>query len=446
MTQQKIHIVGNGLIGSLLSVFFARKDFEVELYETRPDMRQSKIGGGRSINLVVTERGLQALDAVGLKDKALKISTPMKGRMLHDIEGKKTYVPYGQKDNEVINAISRGALNMLLMDAADDYENINTHFDKRCTDYDLKNNVLTFNASEKVEAEIVIGADGAFSAIRRAMLGQMMNFDYAQNFLDAGYKELIIPAAKDGGFVMEDDALHIWPRGQYMLIALPNKDGSFTCTLFFPYEGEDSFAALKNSEDVIAFFKRVFPDALELMPTLAEDFAENPVGSLVTVRCNPWHVDGQALLIGDAAHAIVPFFGQGMNCGFEDCFVLDQLIKDGDPDWASVFREFNKLRKPNAEAIADMAIENYTEMRDTTADPKFQLKKQVGFELEKRFPDNFIPRYSMVMFHPEIPYAEAKRLSEIQGNMLEKLCADITDSTQVNWQEAENLLAKAAKS
>lgn len=443
MGASTVHIVGSGLTGSLLSVFLARKGFQVELYEGRSDMREQDIDAGRSINLVITSRGLQALEQVGLREQALDIAVPVKGRMLHDVHSQTTFVPYGQRDDEVINAISRALLNCLLLDAAESQQNINIHFRQRCTNYDIKNKTLTFNDQTTVPADIVIGADGAFSAIRRAMLDQVMNFDYSQSFLDSGYKELIIPAAADNGYRIDKDALHIWPRGHYMLMALANMDGSFTCTLFFPYHGEQSFAALKNKQDVIAFFQQTFPDAVELMPTLPEDFADNPVGSLVTVKCNPWHVGGQTLLLGDAAHALVPFFGQGMNCGFEDCFVLDQLITGTDVDWETVFQQFNQLRKPNSDAIADMAVENYTEMRDTTADPVFQLKKQVGFELEKRYPKRFIPRYSMVMFHPEISYADAKRRSEIQAEILDQLCADISRPEQVDWAEAERLIGQS---
>jgi len=442
MNQQTLHITGGGLVGCLLSIFLARKGFQVELYEALPDLRKSKRDAGRSINLVITSRGLQALDQVGLREQAMQIALPVKGRMLHDIEGETTFVAYGQKDNEVINAISRGLLNALLLDTAESYPNINIHFEHRCTDYDIATKTLTFNRQKNIQADVVIGTDGAFSAVRRAMLDQVMNFDYAQSFLQSGYKELVIPANKSGDYRIDQNCLHIWPRGHYMLMALPNIDGSFTCTLFFPYQGKQSFAALKTEQDVVVFFAETFPDAVSLMPTLAEDFSDNPVGSLVTIKCHPWHVGGQALLLGDAAHALVPFFGQGMNCGFEDCSVLDRLIDNTEQDWASIFKQLNEQRKPNADAIAELAVENFTEMRDTTADPLFQLKKQVGFELEKRYPKRFIPRYSMVMFHPEIPYAEAKRRSEIQAEILSRLCADITTLGQIDWVEAGRLISE----
>jgi kynurenine 3-monooxygenase len=446
MSKEKIHIVGGGLVGPLTAIFLAHKGFHVELYESRPDMRKHDISAGRSINLVVTDRGLEALDKVGLKDRVLEIAIPMKGRMLHDLEGNETFVPYGQKEGEVINAVSRGLLNQFLLQAADKYENLNITFSHKCTHYDIDGKTLTFlneesNKEAKIDADIVIGADGAWSAIRHAMLENVVNFSYAQEFLDHGYKELVIPPTGDGGFQLEKEALHIWPRKNYMLIALPNVDGSFTCTLFLPYLGDESFDKLQTEQDVMVFFERVFPDALPLMPTLAEDFFANPTGALATIRCKPWHVDGQACLIGDAAHGIVPFFGQGMNCGFEDCTLLGELLDSDKPDWHTVFRRLYERRKANTDAIADMALENFVEMRETTADPKFQLKKQVGFELEKRYPGKFIPRYSMVMFHPEIPYAEARRLSEIQDQILEELCTNISDPEQTDWEKADEILS-----
>lgn len=445
MSTETIHVVGGGLVGTLTAIFLAQYDFRVKLYEARPDMRKEKISAGRSINLVVTPRGLVALDKVGLQEKVLEIATPLDGRMLHDKDGTETYVQYGSKEGEVINAVSRGLLNQLLLEAADAYDNLDIHFRRRCIDYDVDTRKLTFmnegtGQEESVDTKIVIGTDGAFSAIRRVMLDNVKNFNYAQSFLEHGYKELVIPAAEDGRHLLQNGALHIWPRGDYMLIGIPNLDGSFTCTLFLGYEGQDSFDKLKTKEDVHAFFETNFADAVPLMPTLADDFFDNPTGALATVKCAPWNIGGQAMLLGDAAHAIVPFYGQGMNCGFEDCTALGELLESGERDWNKIFSTLSTSRKPNTDAIADMAIENFVEMRDTTADPKFQLKKQVGFELESRFPDKFIPRYSMVMFHPEIPFAEAKRLSEIQETMLDELCANINSPDDVDWDKAEQLV------
>jgi kynurenine 3-monooxygenase len=443
---QRIHIVGGGLVGPLAAIVLAQKGLKVALHERRPDMRRVDIPAGRSINLAVTARGLKALEEVGLKENILAIALPMRGRMLHDMEGKTTFVPYGQKESEVINSVSRGSLNKVLLDKADSYENVEIAFNQHCVAYDLDASTLTFvndetGQSETISADVILGADGAWSVIRKTMLESVKDFNYSQEFLEHGYKELHIPPAPGGGFRLEKNALHIWPRKSFMLIALPNLDGSFTCTLFFAHQGAESFAALRNEHDVQAFFARVFPDAVPLMPTLTQDFFSNPTGSMVTVKCKPWHVEGKAMLLGDAAHAIVPFFGQGMNCGFEDCSELGELLeKNGVPRWTDLFDKLEARRKPNADAIADMALENFVEMRDTVADPKFQLKKQIGFELERRYPGQFIPRYAMVVFHPEIPYADARRRSEIQDKILEELCIDASSLDQINWEKADQLI------
>ena len=444
MSKQTVHVVGSGLVGSLTALYLDKEEFKVELYERRPDMRRADISAGRSINLVITDRGLKAVEQVGLKDKILDITIPMKGRMLHDLEGNTTFVPYGQNENEVIHSISRGLLNCLLMDAVDDNPDVNLHFEHRCSDYDIDNSTITFENGKQVKSEVTIGADGSFSAVRRSMLDNVRNFNYSQDFLEHGYKELTIPATASGDYAMAKEYLHIWPRENYMLIALPNLDGSFTCTLFYPYEGPDSFEAVKTEEDVMSLFQRVFPDAVPLMPTLVEDYFDNPTGPLVTVRCGPWNVGGQVTLLGDAAHAIVPFFGQGMNSGFEDCRVLGELIaannKGVDTNWEVVFENFNEARKVNADAIADLALENFIEMRDKTADPLFQLKKKVGFELEKRYPDLFIPRYSMVMFHPDISYSQAVARSIKQNELLQRLCADLENPEALDWSEVDALV------
>lgn len=444
-----VHVVGAGLVGPLMAIFLAKKGFNVTLWERRADMRKGKVEAGRSINLAITARGWKALEEVGLKDKVSTISIPMKGRMVHDQQGNTNLQLYGQKEHEVIYAASRGLLNIMLLDAAETHKNLKIVFGKRCTNYDMARNALTFvdeasGKTEDVVAETVIAADGAWSAVRRAMLEKLPNFNYSQSFLEYGYKELVIPPDASGGFRIEKNALHIWPRKSYMMIALPNTEGSFTVTLFYPYKGENSFEKLGTVAEVFKFFRHDFPDAVEHMPQLAEDFFNNPTGALVTVKCSPWHIGGKAVLIGDAAHAIVPFFAQGMNSGFEDCAALNSLITSDNPDWKKVFAEFTKLRKPNADAIADMAVENFVEMRDSVTNPQFLLKKQVGFELEKRCPGKFIPRYSMVIFHPEIPYAEAQRRGAIQDKILDKICAGISAPEQVNWDEAEKLVKQIA--
>jgi len=445
MKTQEVHVVGGGLVGSLAAIILAQRGFSVALYERRADMRKTAMSAGRSINLAVTARGLKALDEVGLKQEVLKLAVPMKGRMLHDVDGKTTLVPYGQKENEVINSVSRGELNKLLLAKAGSYDNVEIFFNQRCAEYDVPSSTLTFSdeetkKQEQVKAEVVIGTDGAGSVLRAVMLASAKNPQFSEEFLAHGYKELVIPAARNGGFQMEKNALHIWPRKSFMLIALPNIDGSFTVTFFFAHEGKESFAALKSEADVMDFFMRVFPDATKLMPNLAKDFPNNPTGVMGTVKCRPWHIGGRAMLLGDAAHAIVPFFGQGMNCGFEDCSALGELL-DKHMEWEAMFAELETRRKPNADAIADMALENFVEMRDTVADTKFQLKKQIGFELEKRYPGQFIPRYAMVVFHPEIPYADAKQRSEAQDKILEALCEGATSVEQVDWQKADRLLA-----
>jgi kynurenine 3-monooxygenase len=445
MKTQTIHVVGGGLVGTLSTIVLAQRGFTVVLHERRPDMRKATITAGKSINLAVTSRGLKALAEVGLKDDVLDMAVSMKGRMLHDADGKTTFVAYGQKENEVIHSVSRRDLNTLLLEKAGSYNNVEIFFNRRCVGYDAQTSALTFadevtGRQETVPAEVTIGADGAWSAVRQAMQKQVKHFQYSETIEAHGYKELVIPAAPGGGFRMEKNALHIWPRKSFMLIALPNLDGSFTVTLFLAGEGKESFTALKTERDVTDFFIRLFPDATRLMPTLAKDFFTNPTGSMVTVKCAPWRIEDKAAIIGDAAHAIVPFFGQGMNCGFEDCSALGALLDQKNMDWATLFAELENLRKPNADAIADMALENFVEMRDTVADAKFQLKKQIGFELEKRYPGRFIPRYAMVVFHPEISYAEARRRSDIQDKILEELCAGASSLEQVDWQRAEDLL------
>lgn len=437
---EKIHIIGGGLVGPLMAIYLSQKGFQVELIECRPDMRKSTVAAGKSINLAVTSRGFQALKDVGLEEQIRAISIPMKGRMIHDIEGNQALQPYGQKEDEVIYAASRGLLNKMLLDAVGACNNVHMTFDRACTGYDIDARQLSFSDGTTEKAEVVIGADGAWSAIRRSFLEQTPNIDYAQKFLEYGYKELHIPPDAKGGFRMEKNALHIWPRKSYMMIALPNTDGSFTVTLFYPYEGEDSFERLPNEKSVLEFFQRDFPDALALMPTLAEDFFANPTGGLATIKCSPWHAKGRVLLIGDAAHGIVPFFAQGMNSGFEDCTLLASLIQSTTPDWDHVFQSFHLMRRPDTDAIADMAVENFVEMRDLVNDKNFLLKREVGFELEKRWPDKFIPRYSMVIFRPDIPYSEARRRGVVQDLVLSRLCSGVTSLEQIDWQKAERLL------
>lgn len=444
MTDKIIHLVGGGLVGSLSAIYLAQRGFHVTIHERRPDMRKEKISAGRSINLALTARGLKSLREVGLADDVMKLAIPMKGRMLHDREGHTTYVPYGQKAHEVINSVSRGELNKMLLTAAERLPNVTVHFNQRCTHYDPATSTLRFTdektgAEKQVQAAHIIGTDGASSALRKALGTVAPDFTQTEDVHEYGYKELTIPAAGNAGFSMEKEALHIWPRGDFMLIALPNIDGSFTLTLFFAHKGAQSFENLKTPEQVRAFFNEHFADAAALIPNLTDMFFENPIGNMITVKCAPWNYEDKLLLIGDAAHAIVPFYGQGMNCAFEDASALAREL-DRSSDWAQVFAAVAQERKPNGDAIADMALENFIEMRATVADPKFQLKKQVGFELERRHPGQFIPRYSMVVFHPEIPYAEARRRGIAQDKLLDTLCSHADTLDDINWQQADRLV------
>jgi len=442
MSQNQITLIGAGLAGSLLSIYLAKRGFEVEIFERRPDMRSAEISAGRSINLALSVRGLHALEKVGLKERIMQIAIPMKGRMLHSLTGELNLVPYGRKESEVINSVSRAELNMQLMSAAEQ-QGVEIHFNQKCTGMDFESGELKLhdevtNQDSVTQREIVIGTDGSASAIRNDM-ARALDGNFTKDDLEHGYKELTLPAGRNGQFLLEKNALHIWPRQSYMLIALPNSDGSFTCTLFFPMRGDLSFESLKTKKAVLAFFKEQFPDAFELMPALVEDFFTNPTGALATIRCQPWHLAGKACLLGDAAHAIVPFFGQGINCGFEDCTVLDECIEKQSGDWQKIFQEFGTLRKINTDAIAELSLTNYFEMRDHVADSKFALKKQVEFALEEKYPEKFIPKYSMVSFH-RIPYSVALAKGKVQEKILAELCAAITSVEDLDWQRADELI------
>ncbi len=439
---QTITIAGAGLVGSLLAVYLARRGYDVTIYEKRPDMRREQTGAGRSINLALANRGILPLEQVGLMPQVRETLIPMKGRMLHDENGQLTLVPYGQRPHEVIYSVSRAGLNCLLMSAAEATGRVRIFFGQAVEQVDFKRRTLLvreLSGAEREEPfELLLGADGAGSPVRRAM-DTWHDTPSTEEKLFHSYKELHIPGTAQGDFRMEREALHIWPRGDFMMIGLPNPDGSFTMTLFAPDEGPVSFAALHDPASFDEFFRRNFADALALIPDAAELYFRNPTGFLGTVHCPNWRVGDAAALIGDAAHAIVPFHGQGMNCGFEDCHDLNALLDEHHDDWSAVLPAYEALRKPNAEAIALMAQENYVEMRATVRDPKFQLKKAVGFELEKRYPEQFIPRYSMVMFH-HMPYREALSRGERNEEILDRLCADIDSPTQMDWALAAQLL------
>lgn len=443
-TQPHVILIGAGLSGSLLAVYLARKGFRVDIYERRPDMRREQISAGRSINLALSTRGIHALKEVGLYDQILPLVIPMAGRMVHGIDGSTTYAPYGQREDEVINAVSRGELNKKLMDLAEQFPDIRIHFHQRCTWMDLETGEVELKdentgAIHYARADTVIGTDGSASALREAMMRTIHQFNYSQEYLAHGYKELLVPASGDGGFQIANHALHIWPRRSFMLIALPNIDASFTCTLFLAHDGAPGFSALRTPEAVEDFFRGEFPDFIELIPDLTRQFFENPTGALVTIRCSPWRYEGKAALLGDAAHAIVPFFGQGMNCSFEDCTWLNVCIDQEGTDWPRVYAAYEMLRKSNTDAIADLALENFVEMRDLVADPHFLFMKRVGLELEKRFPDRFIPKYSMVTFH-RIPYATALERGRIQDTILKTLCVHAGTLDEVDWGNAERMI------
>lgn len=418
--KKEIAIVGAGLVGSLLSIYLSKRGYKVTVFERRVDMRKSSISAGRSINLALSDRGIRALEEVGIMDEIRKISIPMHGRQIHNTDGSEAYQAYG-KEGQFINSVSRGELNRKLMDLAEQH-GAKIHFDVRCETINFKSNTIQFDDGKTYGPyELIFGSDGAYSAARLSYQLQTDRFQYQQYFIDFGYKELTIPPAPDGSFRMKKEALHIWPRGNYMLIALPNPDGSFTCTLFFPFEGDPSFASLDSAEKVRKFFNETFSDASAMMPTLEEDFMNNPTSSLVTVKCYPWVKEGKFALIGDAAHAIVPFFGQGMNCGFEDCAVLNGLVGKHNEDWEKIFAEYQELRKPDGDAIADLAINNFIEMRDKVADPKFLLQKKIEAHFSGKHPDKWIPAYSQVTFSPHIRYSEALRNGLRQENIMKDI-------------------------
>jgi kynurenine 3-monooxygenase len=433
----EITLVGAGLAGSLLAIFLARRGYRVTTLERRPDPRRAGATGGRSINLALANRGIAALEEVGVIDRVRPALIPMAGRMLHDEEGRLKLIPYGNKPHEVIYSVSRGGLNEILLDAAESTGRVSIRFDQTVGGVDFANRRVL---PQRAAYDVLIGTDGSASPVRAAILERTGGW-FDEEPLGHGYKELTIPPADGGGFRMEKNALHIWPRGEYMLIALPNADGSFTATLFLPQMGEESFEALTGPEAVRALFRRRFADAVPLMPRLVEDFFANPTGHLETIRCAPWSFEDHALVLGDAAHAIVPFHGQGMNAAFEDCSALNRCLDGPDRPWNEIFTEFETLRRPNTDAIAEMALENYVEMRATVREPKFQLKKDLAFRLEERHPRTFVPRYSMVMFHT-IPYAEAKRRGAIQEGILDELTAKAPSVDEVDLARADCLIAE----
>jgi kynurenine 3-monooxygenase len=410
-------IVGAGLAGALLACYLGRAGHRVDLLEKRADPRAQGPERGRSINLALSVRGIQALREVGLAEQVLEQAIPMRGRVLHAVSGAIAFMPYGKDDAESIHSVSRAGLNITLLQAAAGFPKVRLFFQHRCTGVDLTRGTLEIHKADsesppQVACNIVVGADGAYSAIRAA-LQRHDRFNYQQEYLSHGYKELTMPAGAGGAFAMEKHALHIWPRHSFMMIALPNQGGSFTVTLFLPYDGINSFAALKTDDDIQRFFRQEFPDAAPLLPDLVQQYLANPVGPLLTVRCQPWHVGGRVALIGDACHAVVPFLGQGMNAAFEDCTVLDRCLRQHGPDWAAAFADFECQRKENTDALADMAIDNFLEMRDRVSSRWFLWKKKLDILLHRLLPGWYLPLYTLITF-TTTPYAEARRRARQQ--------------------------------
>ena len=412
-------LIGSGLAGGLLAAYLGRRGHEVDLYERRADPREGNIVGGRSINLAISTRGIHALEQIGIAEEALRHAIPMRGRMIHDKSGELHFTPYDVDPKKCINSIGRAALNATVIEAAQ-RSNVRVHFNHKCTDVDIESAVAHLESANSVvtaRGDAVLGVDGAFSAVRQSMQLKIGNFQYDESYLAHGYKELTIPPGPDGSWRMEKNALHIWPRKSFMMIALPNPDGSFTCTLFWEFEGPRSFATMKSDEDVHRFFEEEFPDAVPLMPTLLEDFRENPTGSLVTIRCAPWYYRDKVCLVGDAAHAVVPFYGQGMNAAFEDCVVLDECLEEFPENRDRAFAEYFRRRKENADALADLAIGNFIEMRDKTASKTFRAKKKLDHALEAALPGIYLPLYTMVTF-TRMPYAKAAKRAQIQDALV----------------------------
>ena len=423
-----VNIIGAGLAGALLAVLLARRGFAVTLYERRPDPRQAMPERGRSINLALAARGIRALERAKVMERVWPLAIAMRGRMVHERSGAAALQPYGQREHEVIYSVGRADLNRILIEEALRHANVAVRFNHQCSGVDVERNRLQLRDSasgrqHELELAPAIATDGAGSAVRGSLATAGL-VTVREQWLDHDYKELTVPA-RGGAPALETNALHIWPRGGFMLIALPNTDATFTATLFLARAGVDSFAALDSAAAVEKFFAAEFPDAVPLLPRLTTEFKHHPQGQLGTVHTAPWHVGGKLLLLGDAAHAIVPFHGQGMNAAFEDCRVLDQLL-DAHDDWQELFAAFERARRPNTEAIAQMALENYVEMRDAVLDARYLRLKALAMTLERRFPDRFIPRYSMVMFHPGIPYAEALRRGAVQSQLLAEL--DVGDA------------------
>ena len=437
--EKKVIIVGAGLVGSLWAIYMSKAGYKVTIYERRSDIRKAEISAGKSINLALSYRGWKALRGAGVDDEVKKIALPMYNRIMHDLEGNLTTQAYGKKD-QAIYSVSRGLLNSIMMTMAEEKGNAEIHYNYKCYDADLENGIVYFEDAltgekKQDQADLVFAADGAFSAIRYNAMQKLNRFNYSQNFIEDGYKELLLPANEDGSYKLDEKALHIWPRGRFMLIALPNEDGSFTCTLFMPYDNHEyAFNKLTNDTLVDAFFKNVFPDFHAIMPNLIENWHMHPLSSLAIVRCYPW-THGKTALMGDSAHATVPFYGQGMNAGFEDCTVLWDLMKKHNEDWEKVFSEYQQTHKPNGDALQDLSLHNYHVMRDYVADPKFLLQKKIEARIFEKHPDKWMPLYSQVTFS-HIPYSEAIAIGKKQDKIMKEILK--TPNIEEVW-DSENI-------
>lgn len=437
MGEKKIAIVGAGPVGSLLAILLAKQGYQVSIFERRPDLRQAPAIGGRSINLALSNRGFNALKLAGIEEEIDAMSIPMFGRKMHDENGKLSFLPYG-KENEAIYSVSRGELNRKLMNLADDYPSITYYFDHTCKDVNLKTNTLLFTHTITKEQKSyafdhIFGADGSFSAVR-TRLQKTPQFNYSQSYLTHGYKELHFPPTASGDFCMDKNCLHIWPRGKYMMIALPNLDKSFTVTMFFPLRGDPSFESLDTKGKVTSFFEDTFPDALQHLPTLTDDYFSNPTSNLVTIHCDPWNFKDQVLLVGDASHAIVPFYGQGLNAGMEDCTLFYNLLKEHKGEIGDLFSIFSQQRVKDGDAIADLALYNYIEMRDLSGNADFLLRKKIERKFSDLYPDKWMPLYSQVTFS-HIPYSEALAAGKRQDEIMEKVME--MENIHERWDDPE---------
>ncbi|MCF8414665.1 MAG: FAD-dependent monooxygenase [Crocinitomicaceae bacterium] len=436
--KKNVIIIGAGLVGSLWAVYLSKAGYSVTMYERRPDIRKAEISAGKSINLALSVRGWTALDAVGVGDEIRKIAIPMSGRVMHDLAGNLTYQPYG-KEGQAIFSVSRGKVNATMMDIAEKHGNATIHYNHDCRKVDLKNGIVWLTntlTGEEIEAkaDLIFGADGAFSAVRYNSMQKLDRFQYSQNFIADGYREILLPANADGSYKMDKNALHIWPRGRFMLIALANEDGSFTCTLFMPHEGgENAFDKLTSKEAVDNFFKTIFPDFYTMMPNIADAWEDHPLSALAIVRCYPW-AHGKTALMGDAAHATVPFYGQGMNAGFEDCTVLNNLMHKHNHDWEAIFAEYSKERKPDGDALQDLSLENYYVMRDFVADPAFLLRKKIEAKFSEMYPDKWLPLYSQVTFS-NIRYSVAYNQGKVQSEIMDQVME--TPGIEQKWDSKE---------